>query len=134
MRTITSRGLISFKVSQPRPHFSSVPGWKFSTITSAFSASSLRMRAPSGVRMSSVIDFLLRHSESQGSESPLSVIVPKRRSGSPTWGSSTFNTSAPNSASWVEQKGPARKLETSRTRMSSSGWRASSFSMKVLVG
>lgn len=103
MRTITRRGLISRSVSQPRPHFSRVPGWKFSTITSTIPTRRLRMAAPSGVRMSSVMDFLLRHSDSHGSESPDSVIVPKRRSASSMRGSSTFHTSAPNSASCVEQ-------------------------------
>ena len=52
--------------------------------------------------------FLLRDSDSQGSESPHSVIVPNRRVASPTPGSSTLITSAPNSPSCVAAKGPAR--------------------------
>ena len=34
MRAMTSRGLIACSASQPRPHFSSTPGRKFSTTTS----------------------------------------------------------------------------------------------------
>jgi hypothetical protein len=72
--------------------------------------------------MSKVIDFLFLHSDSHGSESPFSVMVPNLRRASPMVGNSTFKTSAPNSANCVEQKGPAKKLETSRMRTLSSGW------------
>src|SRR5262245_49377862 len=117
MRTITSLGFTALSTSQPRPHFSRVPGWKFSTTTSASLTRRFMSSAPSAWRRSSVADFLLRHSCSQGSESPLSVRVPNLRSASPTFGSSSLMTSAPNSASWVAQKGPARKLDASMMRM-----------------
>src|SRR5215813_14443217 len=117
MRTITSLSFTALSTSQPRPHFSRVPGWKFSTSTSACLTSRFSSSAPAPLRRSSVADFLLRHSCSQASESPLSVMVPNLRSASPTFGSSSLMTSAPNSASWVAQKGPARKLDTSMMRM-----------------
>ena len=79
------------------------------------------MSAPSGLRMSSVTDFLLRHSDNHGSVSPQGWGEPNLRSGSPTPGSSHLITSAPNSASWVVQNGPAMKLEISMMRMPSSG-------------
>ncbi len=86
-----------------------VPGWKFSTSTSAWATSRFSRSAPSGLRRSSVADFLLRHSCSQGRESPLSVMVPNLRRGSPTLGSSILITSAPNSASCVAQNGPGEE-------------------------
>src|SRR5215813_15130605 len=55
------------------------------------------------------------------SESPDFDGVPKRRKGSPIFGSSTLITSAPNSASCVVQNGPEMKLDRSRTRMPWSG-------------
>src|SRR5215831_12769991 len=117
MRTITSPWFTALSTSQPRPHFSKVPGWKFSTSTSACLTRRFKSSAPLALRRSRVADFLLRHSCSQASESPLSVMVPNLRSASPTFGSSILMTSAPNSASWVAQKGPARKLDTSMMRM-----------------
>jgi len=77
--------------------------------------------APSGLRKSSVADFLFRHSESQGSVSPFGVTVPNLRKGSPITGNSSLITSAPNSASCVVAKGPEIKVETSITRTPSSG-------------
>src|SRR5919202_6573212 len=121
MRTMISRSFSRLRTSQPIPHFSSVAGWKFSTSTSDCRMSAFSSSAPSGLRRSSVADFLLRVSDSQGSESPQGVRVPKRRSASPMPGSSSLITSAPNSASCVEQNGPARKLDTSITLTPSSG-------------
>src|ERR1700741_2423810 len=83
--------------------------------------SRLSSAAPSALRRSSVAAFLFRHSESHGSESPHCVIVPNLRSASPTLGSSSLITSAPNSASCVAQNGPARKVDTSITRQPPSG-------------
>src|ERR1700679_1861801 len=66
--------------------------------------------------------FLLRDSDSQGNVSPHSVIVPNRRVASPTPGSSTLMTSAPNSASCVAANGPARNDATSSTRQPCKAW------------
>ena len=115
------RGLIACSTSHPMPHFSIVPGWKFSTRISASAHMRLSNSAPSGLRKSSVADFLFRHSESQGSVSPLGVTVPNLRKGSPTTGNSSLITSAPNSANCVVAKGPEMKVETSMTRTPSSG-------------
>ncbi len=49
-----SRGLIGCRSSHPRCHFSSVPGVKFSTTTSAWAISQRRMSWPSGWRRLSV--------------------------------------------------------------------------------
>ena len=117
MRTITSRGLCFFNSSQPRPQPSNVPGWKFSTSTSARSTSFFSSAAPSAFLKLIVSDFLLRPSDSHTSESPQGVGVPNLRVGSPTPGISTLTTSAPNSAKKVAQYGPAMKVAQSSTRM-----------------
>jgi len=59
MRTITSLWFCLLSTSQPRPHFSSVPGWKFSTKTSACETNRFRISAPSGFLKSSVADYLV---------------------------------------------------------------------------
>ncbi len=73
MRTITSRGLILRSTSQPRPHCSKVPGWKFSISTSACLTSFFNSFTPSACLKLIVIDFLLRASESHTSVSPTGV-------------------------------------------------------------
>ena len=65
-----SFGLAAESCSQPRFHFSSVPGRKFSSRKSAFATSSSSSCCPSRWRRSSVIAFLLRpmtghHSEAR---------------------------------------------------------------------
>ena len=55
-----SRGLMVESASQPSPHFSMVPGRKFSTTISASFASWRTISCASGMRRSSVTDFLLR--------------------------------------------------------------------------
>src|SRR5262245_29682881 len=121
MRTITNFGFSPFRTSQPSPHFSSVPGWKFSTRTSDRTTSRLRISAPSGFLRSRVVTFLLRPSCKNSRPSPAFVIVPNVRRASPTLGSSILLTSAPNSPSCVAQNGPARKLDASITRIPCSG-------------
>ena len=53
-------GLTRLSSSGPRPHFSSVPGRKFSSSTSLCRIRSSTIARPCGVFRSSTIDFLLR--------------------------------------------------------------------------
>ena len=61
-RARTRRGLAADSSSQPRPHFSRVPGRKFSMITSAVAARRRRVSRPPGVERSRVMVRLLRPS------------------------------------------------------------------------
>src|SRR5215212_3653166 len=120
-RTMTRPALISLKFSYPRPHFSSVPGLKFSTTTSA---SEMRRRArfcPSFSRRLRVTDFLLRAIMGHHRVRPSLRWRPQTRIGSPLPGGSSFITSAPKSARSWPQKGPARRLPISTTRTPSRG-------------
>src|SRR5208337_336946 len=116
-----SPGLISRSTSQPSPHFSRVPGRKFSHKMSVFATNPLNRSAPSGRCRSMVTDFLLRASLSQVSVSPRLVGVPKYRHASPPVGCSTFSTSAPNSPRMPAQYGAAITVAASMTRMPESG-------------
>src|SRR5262249_46387701 len=109
-------GLRARNTSQPRPHFSRVPGRKFSQTMSALATRPLKSLAPSGWCRSMVTDFLLRASLSQVSVSPRLVGVPKFRQASPPTGCSTFSTSAPNSPRMAAQYGAAITVATSMTR------------------
>ena len=119
MRTMISFGLMTFRSSQPRPHFSSVPGRKFS-ITMSVVATSLRtMSRASVVLRSSVTDFLLRLCEYHHNEVP-SCSLRQVRSGSPPGasalaGGSILITSAPNWASSAAAYGPAISEPSSST-------------------
>ena len=95
---MTRRGLIRFSSSQPRPHFSRVPGRKFSHSTSDCAINWRNRSAPFGSRRFSVTLFLFRASDSQASVSRAAG-VPNLRNGSPSPGCSTLITSAPNSPS-----------------------------------
>ncbi|MCY1395030.1 hypothetical protein D9M71_99580 [compost metagenome] len=93
-----SFGFSAESCSQPSPHFSSVPGRKFSMTMSTCAASLRTMsRACSRLR-SSVTDFLLRLCTYHHSEVSLCSLR-HLRSGSPSFGGSTLMTSAPNWAS-----------------------------------
>src|SRR5215213_4484876 len=118
---MTRPGLMPLRSSYPRPHFSSVPGLKFSTTTSA---SVVRRRArscPSSSRRLTVTDFLLRAMMGHQRVCPSLRWRPHTRMGSPLPGGSTFMTSAPKSARSWPQKGPASKLPISTTRTPSRG-------------
>src|SRR5215211_4400661 len=118
---MTRPGLIPLRSSYPRPHFSSVPGLKFSTTTSA---SEMRRRArfcPSFSRRLRVTDFLLRAIMGHHRVRPSLRWRPQTRIGSPLPGGSSFITSAPKSARSWPQKGPARRLPISTTRTPSRG-------------
>src|SRR5829696_8997948 len=120
-RTMTRPGLIPLRSSYPRPHFSSVPGLKFSTTTSA---SEMRWRArfcPSPSRRLMVTDFLLRAIMGHQRVRPSLRWRPHTRMGSPLPGGSSFITSAPKSARSWPQKGPASRLPISTTRTPSRG-------------
>src|ERR671913_1627834 len=120
-RTMTRPGLMPLRSSYPRPHFSSVPGLKFSTTTSA---SEMRPRArswPSPSRRLMVTDFLLRAMMGHHRVRPSLRWRPHTRMGSPLPGGSSFITSAPKSPRSWPQKGPASKLPISTTRTPSRG-------------
>src|SRR5262245_14660345 len=121
MRTITNFAFCFLRTSQPSPHFSKVPGWKFSTSTSDRTTSRFRISAPSGFLRSRVTAFLLRLCCRNRRLSPLLVMVPNVRRAWPTFGNSILMTSAPNSPSCVAQNGPARKLDASMTRTPCNG-------------
>src|SRR5215210_232548 len=125
---MTRPGLMPLRSSYPRPHFSSVPGLKFSTTTSA---SEMRRRArscPSSSRRLSVTDFLLRAMMGHQRVCPSLRCLPHSRMGSPLSGGSSFMTSAPKSARSWPQNGPARRLPISTTRTPSRGRGLLSFS------
>src|ERR671911_740875 len=118
---MTRPGLIPFRSSYPRPHFSSVPGLKFST---TMSASEMRRRArscPSPSRRLMVTDFLLRAMMGHQRVHPSLRWRPHTRMGSPLPGGSSFMVSAPKSARSWPQKGPASRLPISTTRTPSRG-------------
>src|SRR5215208_893304 len=118
---MTRPGLMPLRASYPRPHFSSVPGLKFSTTTSA---SKMRRRArscPSSSRRLMVTDFLLRAIMGHQRVCPSLRWRPHTRMGSPLPGGSSFMTWAPKSARSWPQKGPASKLPISTTRTPSRG-------------
>src|SRR5688572_13215832 len=115
MRTITSRGFSAESCSQPRFHFSSAPGRKFSTTIWQVFASRRTISWPSGLRRLQVTDFLLRDCTCHQSEVPLRILR-HLRSGSPSPGGSILITSAPKSARVLPQNGPAIRLPSSITR------------------
>src|SRR6476469_6833980 len=97
-----------------------VPGLKFSATTSARAHSSRAMRAPSGLRRSSAMLFLLRLNIGK-KPAP----APSRwRVRSPSMGSSLI-TSAPRSASTMPHVGPITMWVNSTTRKPFRGWTAS---------
>ena len=115
-------GLIFHRSSGPSPHFSSVPGTKFSTSMSAFSISASNSFAPSSVR---------KFSEKLFFDRPYSFHhtcpSPKSRRSSPVSGRSILITSAPKSTSIRVTILPAarRVISTIRTPVSApseSGW------------
>src|ERR1044071_2840925 len=116
MRTRMSFGFSRESASQPRFHFSSAPGRKFSITMSQSRARRRAIAWPSACRRSSVIDFLLRDCTCHQSDTPLRI-TRQRRSGSPSPGGSTLITSAPKSASVLPQNGPAISVPSSRTLM-----------------
>src|SRR5215213_11220735 len=114
-------GLMPLRSSYPRPHFSSVPGLKFSTTTSASEMSRRARFCPSPSRRLMVIDFLLRAIMGHHRVCPSLRRRPHTRMGSPLPGGSSFMTSAPKSARSWPQKGPASRLPISTTRTPSRG-------------
>src|SRR5215210_4529017 len=118
---MTRPGLMPLRASYPRPHFSSVPGLKSSTITSASEISRRASSCPSPSRRLMVTDFLLRTIMGHQRVRPSLRWRPHTRMGSPLPGGSSFMTSAPKSARSWPQKGPASRLPISTTRTPSRG-------------
>src|SRR3990167_5731685 len=112
------RGLIAFSASYPSPHFSSVPGRKFSSRKSASPTRRRTMSCPSGSRRLAVMHRLPRATTDHQSGKPSR---PHSRMGSPCPGGSTLITSAPMSAKIWPQNGPAMSWPSSMTRRSVSG-------------
>ncbi len=94
IRAITRPGLTRCSSSGPMPQRSSVPGRKFSTSTSARSASRSSSAAPSGADRFSPISRLLREISFHHRGWP-SLVLPWPRMLSPMVGCSIFTTSAP---------------------------------------
>src|SRR6185295_7825265 len=120
-----ARGLRAWTSSGPRPHFSIVPGRKFSSTTSAPSQRRIATRWPSASRRFSVTDRLLRARIDHHSEWSLWRRRPQSRIASPRGGASIFTTSAPKSPSSVPTYGPASSCPNSTTRRPWSGPSAS---------
>src|SRR3954471_7822049 len=125
MRAYTQPGFTAWTSSGPSPHFSIVPGRKFSTTTSAVAHSSSARRWQSSVRRLSATERLPRAITDHQSEWPLCLCWPHSRSASPFGGASTLMTSAPKSASSVPTNGPAMSWPNSTTRRPWSGPSAS---------
>ena len=116
---MTRRGLMAFKSSQPRPHFSIVPVRKFSITTSAVLINSLKSSWPFSVLKFKVMQRLLRLVILNQRPTP-SFMSPVLRSTSPR-GCSTLMTSAPKSPICMPMVGPAMTVEASITRRPLSG-------------
>src|SRR5688500_10253051 len=118
---MTRPGLMPLRSSYPRPHFSSVPGLKFSTTTSASEMSRRARSCPSPSRRLMVTDFLLRAMMGHQRVRACRRWRPQSRMGSRLPGGSSLITSAPKSARSWPQKGPASRLPISTTRTPSRG-------------
>src|SRR3954468_9790754 len=116
MRAYTQPGFTAWTSSGPSPHFSIVPGRKFSTTTSAVAHSSRARCWQSSVRRLRATERLPRAITDHHSEWPLCLCWPHSRSASPFGGASTLMTSAPKSASSVPTNGPAISWPNSTTR------------------
>src|SRR5919202_6353272 len=114
-------GFLAWTSSGPRPHFSIVPGRKFSSTMSADSHSRMAIRWPSASRRLSVTERLLRARIDHHSEWSLWRRRPQSRIASPAPGASIFTTSAPKSPSSVPTYGPARSWPNSIARSPVSG-------------
>src|SRR5919197_686545 len=109
------RGLLSRRLSYPKPSLSSAPGRKFSVSTSLRSMSFSTRERPSGCLRSTAKLFLLRLNTGKKPAPACS----RRRVLSPSSGS-TLITSAPRSASMRPQEGPITMCANSTTRTPSS--------------
>ncbi|MCY1242522.1 hypothetical protein D9M72_554870 [compost metagenome] len=114
-------GLTRQTSSGERPSFSSVPGRKFSRMTSASSHSSRKSPRPGGDLRSSVTHFLPRDCTDHHSVWPSTRARPHSRIGSGRFGDSILMTSAPKSASCRPANGPAMRDPNSRTRTPARG-------------
>src|SRR6266850_2628204 len=115
------RGFRRETASYPKPSFSSTPGRKFSTSTSARSTSFQSTSCPPGDLRSSPMLRLLRLIDRKYVLIPLTNGGPQSLVSSPRGGGSTLTTVAPMSPSIIVQKGPDRMRERSSTNTSSSG-------------
>ena len=123
-------GFNSDKVSQPKPHFSSVPGRKFSITISASAANLRTISCASGSFKFSVTDFLFRLCEYHHNDVPLCSLR-QVRNGSPVSGGSILITSAPNCANNVLAYGPAISAPSSSTLTPSSAMGVSCLSCVI---
>src|SRR3954470_7674585 len=114
-------GLRSWTSSGPSPHFSIVPGRKFSSTTSAVAARSAAIRWPRASRRFSVTERLLRARIDHQRLWSLWRRRPQSRMASPSPGASILITSAPKSPSRVPVYGPASSWPNSIARRPCSG-------------
>ena len=121
MRAITSFGLAAISSSGRSPSSSSLPGRRFSTRTSAVATRRRMASRPASVLRSSTMERLPRPRSFHQNATPSSgSIQPIRLVPSPP-GASTLTTSAPKSARYRAQPGPAMTVDMSTTRRSASG-------------
>src|SRR3954469_10922681 len=120
-RAETAFGFFAWTCSGPSPHFSIVPGRKFSRTTSADSHRRIAIAWPAGSRRLSVTERLLRARIDHHSEWSLWRRRPQSRIASPAPGASIFTTSAPKSPSSVPTYGPASSWPNSIARSPVSG-------------
>src|SRR3954469_247465 len=120
-RAETAFGFFAWTSSGPSPHFSIVPGRKFSSTTSADSHRRIAIAWPSAARRLSVTERLLRARIDHHSEWSLWRRRPQSRIASPEPGASILTTSAPKSPSSVPTYGPASSWPNSIARSPVSG-------------
>src|SRR5450830_6553 len=120
MRTMFSFGLSACSTSQPRPSFSSAPGFRFSISRSASASRRFTSLTPSGDFKLMEMDFLFRDCRYHHSEVPWCSLRHLRK-GSPSPGASILITSAPNSPSRRAAKGAAISAPISMTLIPASG-------------
>src|SRR3954468_15758338 len=114
-------GLRAWMSSGPRPHFSIVPGRKFSSTMSAVAARSRAISWALGSRRVRVTERLLRARIDHHRLWSLWRRRPQSRIASPSPGASILITSAPKSPRSVPVYGPARSCPNSIARSPCSG-------------
>ena len=119
-RVIVNFGFVSNSSSGTKPNASSFPGRKFSTRTSATLSIRFKVAKSPLFFKSTVMARFPRLANFHHSVSPSAARYPMFRDESPD-GRSTFATSAPKSARYLAQCGPAKMVEMSTTRRSARG-------------
>ena len=119
-RVIVNFGFVLMSSSGIKPNASSFPGRRFSTKTSATVSIRFKVARSSLFFRSKVMARLPRLANFHHSVSPSAARHPMFRDESPA-GCSTFTTSAPKSAKYLPQCGPAKIVDMSTTFKSARG-------------